>query len=117
LVVLGAWVVTLFGLPTPASAGTLVVDTTDDRDDGRCDARHCSLREAIEAANDDPRLQSHCWVAGSTVQVSGDIAAVPVFEAPPTPLPGCWVWNPQTQQNVCTSPCPANAQPGGACTP
>jgi hypothetical protein len=64
-----------------------------------------------------PGLQAHCWVAGSTVQVSGDIAAVPVFEAPPTPPPGCWVWNPQTQQNVCTSPCPANAQPGGACTP
>jgi CSLREA domain-containing protein len=64
-----------------------------------------------------PGLQAHCWVAGSTVQVSGDMAAVPVFEAPPTPVPACWVWNPQIQQNECTSPCPANAQPGGACPP
>ncbi len=30
----------------------LVVNTTDDGDDGTCDASHCSLREAINAAND-----------------------------------------------------------------
>jgi CSLREA domain-containing protein len=29
----------------------LVVNTTDDNDDGLCDASHCSLREAINAAN------------------------------------------------------------------
>jgi CSLREA domain-containing protein len=44
----------LLATPVPASAGTRVVDTTDDRDDGRCDARHCSLREAIDDANADP---------------------------------------------------------------
>ncbi len=34
--------------PTPV---TFTVNTTDDGDDGTCDATHCSLREAIEAAN------------------------------------------------------------------
>jgi hypothetical protein len=64
-----------------------------------------------------PGLQAHCWVAGSTVEVSGDISGVTVWEAPPEPVPGCWVWEPQIQQNVCTVPCPPNAQPGGVCTP
>lgn len=40
--------------PSPTTTGTpgaLIVDTTDDTDDGSCDASHCSLREAINAAN------------------------------------------------------------------
>lgn len=37
--------------PTPALAASLTVNTTDDTDDGLCDATHCSLREAINAAN------------------------------------------------------------------
>ena len=32
----------------------IVVNTTDDTDDGVCDAVHCSLREAIRAANQNP---------------------------------------------------------------
>jgi CSLREA domain-containing protein len=35
-------------------ASVLVVNTTDDTDDGACDAAHCSLREAITAANTMP---------------------------------------------------------------
>lgn len=38
-----------------AASGTLTqltVNTTDDKDDGSCDSRHCSLREAILAANE-----------------------------------------------------------------
>lgn len=31
-----------------------VVNTTDDADDGACNASHCSLREAIQAANANP---------------------------------------------------------------
>ena len=34
-----------------ASAATLVVTSQDDADDGTCDVPHCSLREAIAAAN------------------------------------------------------------------
>jgi CSLREA domain-containing protein len=37
--------------PLPVEAGILVVNTTDDLDDGQCDVNHCSLREAINAAN------------------------------------------------------------------
>lgn len=35
----------------PVQAATLVVNTTSDADDGVCNAAHCSLREAINAAN------------------------------------------------------------------
>jgi CSLREA domain-containing protein len=34
-----------------AEAATLTVNTTDDADDGACTTSHCSLREAINAAN------------------------------------------------------------------
>lgn len=38
------------GIGAPAGPPTLVVTTTDDTDDGTCDAAHCSLREALAAA-------------------------------------------------------------------
>jgi CSLREA domain-containing protein len=42
-------------IPTvPAEAASYVVNTTDDTDDGSCDAAHCSLREAINAGNANP---------------------------------------------------------------
>ncbi len=37
---------------TPGSARTWTVTSSDDTDDGGCTASHCSLREAIRAAND-----------------------------------------------------------------
>jgi len=37
-----------------AAPAALVVNTTNDADDGTCDAAHCSLREAINAANAHP---------------------------------------------------------------
>ena len=36
---------------SPAANATLIVNTTDDVDNGACLAAHCSLREAINAAN------------------------------------------------------------------
>jgi len=65
-----------------------------------------------------------CWVAGSTGNATGNANSVPVVQGPPTPIPppteeiiqGCFVYDPN-QQPVCTVPCPANAQPGEACTP
>jgi hypothetical protein len=67
-----------------------------------------------------------CWVSYITVQVSGDIAGVPIGEAPPLPeappeeppaaLQGCFTYD-QYQNVVCMVPCPPNPQPGGACTP
>ncbi|OGO10518.1 MAG: hypothetical protein A2Y93_13555 [Chloroflexi bacterium RBG_13_68_17] len=52
--VLMALLVGLFLNATPASAANLLVNSANDNDDGYCDARHCSLREAINAANADP---------------------------------------------------------------
>jgi CSLREA domain-containing protein len=43
------------GAPAPAGAAvTYTVNSTNDADDGTCDATHCSLREAINAANANP---------------------------------------------------------------
>jgi CSLREA domain-containing protein/uncharacterized repeat protein (TIGR01451 family) len=38
-------------LPTQAKGGTYVVNTTEDTTDGSCNVAHCTLREAILAAN------------------------------------------------------------------
>jgi len=40
-----------------AGGGFLIVNTTEDTDDGRCDAVHCTLREAINTANSTPGPQ------------------------------------------------------------
>ena len=45
---------TLLVLPSPADAGSFDVNSIDDNDDGQCDYTHCSLREAINAANNNP---------------------------------------------------------------
>ena len=44
----------LLAFPSSASAESFVVNSTDDNNDGQCDGTHCSLREAINAANDNP---------------------------------------------------------------
>jgi len=49
-----ALVVALASIPMPAEAATFTVNSTNDADDGSCDARHCSLREALIAANASP---------------------------------------------------------------
>ncbi|MGW8265693.1 MAG: CSLREA domain-containing protein, partial [Longimicrobiales bacterium] len=43
----------LSSLPAPdlLAQTTLTVNTANDVDDGVCDVAHCSLREAIDAAN------------------------------------------------------------------
>ena len=41
-------------VPTPAAAASFVVNSADDSNDGQCDNNHCSLREAINAANNNP---------------------------------------------------------------
>jgi titin len=44
-------VLTLFLAPAPGFASTFTVNSTNDADDTICDGTHCSLREAINAAN------------------------------------------------------------------
>jgi len=46
--------VSMFAFPGSAEASGFVVNTLDDVDDGMCDGTHCSLREAINAANANP---------------------------------------------------------------
>jgi CSLREA domain-containing protein len=46
-----ATLIAMLAIPTPASADTFSVNTEDDTDDGHCNNNHCSLREAINAAN------------------------------------------------------------------
>ncbi len=57
---------------------TYTINTTDDLDDGTCDAVHCSLREAIQAANGDADLSTIAF------DISG---AAPFIIEPITPLP------------------------------
>jgi CSLREA domain-containing protein len=40
--------------PSPILTTALIVNATDDTDDGSCDSSHCSLREAINTANKRP---------------------------------------------------------------
>jgi CSLREA domain-containing protein len=46
----GTVIVTRTPTPTPTGMLNLVVNTTDDVNDGTCNATHCSLREALAAA-------------------------------------------------------------------
>src|SRR5687767_12844244 len=45
---------------------TLLVNTTDDASDGACNATHCSLREAIIAANTTAALDTIAFNIGGT---------------------------------------------------
>jgi CSLREA domain-containing protein len=57
-----------------------VVNTTDDIDNGICDQNHCSLREAIHAANNHPGEDQIHFAIGSGLQT----IAVPIArELPP----------------------------------
>jgi CSLREA domain-containing protein len=46
----GTVIATWTPTPTPTGVLNLVVNSTDDVDDGTCNANHCSLREALNAA-------------------------------------------------------------------
>ncbi len=43
--------VIVLAVPGSARGATFPVNSTDDLDDGTCNVTHCSLREAINAAN------------------------------------------------------------------
>ena len=55
--------------------GQLVVNTTDDIDDGSCNGVHCSLREAIDAANGNPGPDTILFnIPGSAPYVISDFS-------------------------------------------
>ncbi|MGI9106685.1 MAG: FG-GAP-like repeat-containing protein, partial [Pyrinomonadaceae bacterium] len=59
----------------PTGPQTFTVNTTDDADDGACNAAHCSLREAIKAANAN---------AGATDTISFNIPGTSVHTIRPS---------------------------------
>lgn len=65
--------------PNSAHAATFTVNSTDDVDDSTCDSNHCSLREAIQAANavagNDTIIFADA-LAGATIS---PLAALPVI--------------------------------------
>ncbi|MFQ6101034.1 MAG: right-handed parallel beta-helix repeat-containing protein [Anaerolineae bacterium] len=48
----------MLALAQPSHAATYTVNSTDDVNDGTCNTSHCSLREAINAANSNPGADS-----------------------------------------------------------
>lgn len=63
----------------PANAETFIVNSTDDVDDATCDTIHCSLREAIQAANDTAGsdiIQFDDVLAGATITPTVDLPEI-----------------------------------------
>lgn len=73
-----AWAALSLG-PT-AAATTFVVNAADDVDDGVCDAAHCSLREAINAANAAPGVDNITFnipgAAPHTIQPTSELPGI-----------------------------------------
>ncbi|HEX8187619.1 MAG TPA: carboxypeptidase regulatory-like domain-containing protein [Pyrinomonadaceae bacterium] len=66
------------------AGSTLTVNTTDDGDDGACNAAHCSLREAILTSNSTPgQLEIIAFnVGGGGAQTIGPASALPAITSP-----------------------------------
>src|SRR5690606_38115763 len=76
-------------LPAQQVGGTLVVNTTEDIDDGTCTESHCSLREAINQANGDGiattiNFSIDNTVFGDAPHVITVASALPAISAPVT---------------------------------
>ena len=68
---------------TNASAVTFTVNSTNDVDDGVCDGIHCSLREAIKAANATAAADQIAFdIGGGGVQTIAPTSALPAITQP-----------------------------------
>ena len=65
-----------------ANAATFTVNTLDNTDDGSCNAGHCSLREAINAANVAPNTDDIVFSVAGTIDLSGGLGILPTISAP-----------------------------------
>ena len=63
---------------------TYVVNTTDDLDDGVCDGGHCSLREAVNASNnDDDASEIHFNIVGAGPHtINSSFSLQPTYSSP-----------------------------------
>ena len=64
------------------SAATFTVNSTNDFDDGTCNATHCSLREAIFAANSTAGLDTIRFIIGAGAKTIQPGSALPTITAP-----------------------------------
>ncbi len=69
-------------LPGAALAATFTVNSTNDSDDGVCNAAHCSLREAIFAANGAPGADTIRFVIGAGQKTIQPASALPTITDP-----------------------------------
>ena len=90
-----------------AQATTFTVNSTNDVDDGTCDATHCSLREAINAANANSGTDTIAFnISGAGPHTIQPTSALPTITDPvvidgytqpgasPTQIPLSWVPTP-----------------------
>jgi CSLREA domain-containing protein len=76
------------GRTTPAvvkttPAATFTVNKTDDHDDGACDTGDCTLREAINAANNNTGVDAIAFnISGAGVQTISPSSALPAIKDP-----------------------------------
>ena len=73
VVALGLLLALVLVLAQPTYANTYTVNSTDDADNGTCDTSHCSLREAIGAANANPGPDTITFdpsLAGQTIAIT-----------------------------------------------
>ena len=88
----------------PAGGFVLTVNVTDDANDGSCDYIHCSLREAIEAANNHPNFGAPDLIVfaipGSgvhTIMPSGGLPSITdpvIIDGLTQPGASCATWPP-----------------------
>jgi CSLREA domain-containing protein len=75
-------VVLALALPALAGAATFTVTASDDNDDGVCDVAHCSLREALNAANAAAGHDVIAFAIGTGHQTITPLSPLPTASAP-----------------------------------
>jgi CSLREA domain-containing protein len=70
--------------PPPGDTPTFTVNSANDADDGACTLLHCSLREAINAANTVPTAQTISFAIGTGTQTITPTSALPTVTDPVT---------------------------------
>ncbi|MCK6623696.1 MAG: hypothetical protein DPW09_02050 [Anaerolineae bacterium] len=92
------------GFVSKIAASTVVVNSNNDVDDGACTVAHCSLREAINAANTLPGSQTITFnIPGAGPHTISPSSALPTITDPVTidgatqPGAGCASWPPTLQ--------------------
>ena len=66
-------------LPAAAGAATFTVNSTNDFDDGACNGAHCSLREAIFAANGSAGTDTIRFIIGSGPKTIQPLSPLPTI--------------------------------------